>query len=170
MTQFLTVYLQFVSSASVSIPENKLNICTSSLQLLYPQVEQCRVGEEVSATNRKSVWTVLFWWLSLLSHLTLALPLLNLPKCSLLPSAYSWTKITQYRTGQRRNNGKLSFVAFRALVQSRAGRDCNLFYCDHFLAKMQNKTGFNFVFTGQIHAPCVGKGVASMFKKMLQTC
>lgn len=121
MTQFLTVSLQFESSASVSIPENKWSICTSSLRLLYPQVEQCPVGEEVSTTNRKSVWTVLFWWLSLLSHLTATLPLLNLPKCSLLPSSYSWTKITQYGLGQGRNNGKLSFVAFRALVQSCQG-------------------------------------------------
>lgn len=101
-------------------------------------------------------------WLSRFPSLTF----LN-AACYPLPTA---GHITQYRTGQGRNNGKLSFVAFRALVQSRAGRDCNLFYCDHFLAKMQNKTGFNLVLTGQIHAPCVGKGVASMFKKMLQTC
>lgn len=87
-------------------------MCTSSLQLLY-----LPVSEEVSTTNRKSVWTVLFWWLSLLSHLTLALPLLNLPKCSQLLSSYSWTKVTLYGMGLGRNNGKLSLVAFRAPVQ-----------------------------------------------------
>lgn len=54
--------------------------------------------------------------------------------------------------GYERNSGKLSPVAFRAPVQI-----CSLFYCDYFLAIMQNKIGFNSVLTGQIDALVQGK-------------
>lgn len=104
---------------------------------------------------------VLFWQLALRSHLTVTLPLPNLLKYSQLPSSYSWTKMTQYNMDQGRNNGKLSFQVTSSNL-SRVGRDCNLFYCDHF--QEQCKPRFDLIWFS------LGRFMHCVYEKMLQAC